>query len=237
MTERPGREVLESAVLRHGHIAELSALIESGQKPPYEKFVQFMQGDIDPPIDEEATVRTIEEKMQRGEYKKEDVDIIICSPALRARQTANALKRVVGEDVPTHPSKYLREIRVPMDDVTPEFYERAKDIVEVRQQFMASLLDGKKVDEDIVDAYRRAERFLVYFHRIRERTNKHPLFVSHGIFSRFLNLAIDHHGETLSDKDVRLLVQGEFHNTQRPGTLEGIRLSSTKTGVKILGVT
>jgi broad specificity phosphatase PhoE len=231
------REYLESSMLRHGRIEGLSELIEAGKKPPYAEFIKFMQGETDPPIDEAATGELIQEKIRQGKLNKEDFDIIICSPALRARQTSELVKQLLTTDAPVHPSEYLREARIPMGDITPEFYEQAEDISAVRKKFFESLLEGKKVDEDVVDIYRRAERFLVYLRKIREFTAKKPLFISHGIFSRFLELAVNHQGEQLDDENVRNFMSEELSETKRHGTFEGFKLASTKEKPKIIGLT
>lgn len=212
-------------------------MIEKGEKPPYEEFIKFMKGEIDPPIDAETTKSLINQRTEEGRLSKKGFDIIICSPALRARQTSELIKKTIANPVPVHVSKYLREVNIPMDDITPEFYMQAKDIHEVRQKFMDSFLAGEKIDEDVIEVYRRAERFLTYFRRIRKWTGKTPLFISHGIFPRFLNLAIKHQGEDLDNDKIRIMVREEFAKTSRPGTLRGFRLSIFETGEKILGLT
>ena len=231
------RESLESSLLRHGKIEGFSEFIEAGKKPPYDEYVKFMRGEIDPPVDRGATKELIEEKIRTGKLKKEDFDIIICSPALRARQTSELVKENLETDVSIHPSEYLREMNIPMEDVTPEFYEQAKDIYEVRNKFFESLLAGKKVDEDIIDAYKRAERFLTYFRRVKKFTGKKPLFIAHGIFQRFLELAINHQGEQLDDDQIRNFIQEELQQTARHGTFDGFRIASGKEGAKIIGLT
>lgn len=227
------REYLESPLFRHGEIENLSKIIEKGEKPPYEDFIKFMEGKIDPPIDREATEKLIREKIKEGK-KRDNFDIIIYSPVLRAKQTAELIKEILELEIPIHPSKYLREINIPMDDITPEFYEQAKDIYEVRKKFLDHFLSGKKIDEDIVDVYKRAERFLTYFRRIKIFTNKRPLFITHGLFPRFLELATNHQGEKLSDDEIRTIIKEEFSKTKRPGVLEGFRITSTKEGSKLL---
>ncbi len=236
MPETFQRESLQASILRHGDVEGISTFVEQGKKPPYELYVKFMQGEVDPPIDEERTSKIIEDKIAKGEFKKENIDIIIHTPFLRGQQTAELLKKLLNLDVTTHASEYLREVKMPMDEVTPEFYEAAKDIKEVTNKFMDSFLSGKKVDEDVVDAYKRALTFLTYFRRIRKYTDKEPLFISHGIFSRFLNLAIDHQQENLDDEHIRKLVQDEFKQTKRPGVLGGSKLESSKEGTKIMSV-
>lgn len=230
------REYLESPLFRHGKVEGFSELIEAGKKPPYDEYIKFMRGEIDPPIDREATEELIQKKIETGELKKEDFDILICSPALRAKQTSELVKELLITEAPVHPSKYLREVITPMDDITPEFYEKAKDINEVRAKFFESLFNGKKVDEDIVDVYKRAERFLTYFHRIKKFTGKRPLFITHGIFSGFLELAINHQEEELNDEQIRNLVKEEFGKTTKRGTFEGFKLASGKEGTKIMGL-
>jgi len=236
MSERLQRESLEAPLLRHGDVEGISTFVEQGKKSPYELYVKFMRGEADPPVDEERTSKIIEDKIAKGELKKEDIDIIIHTPALRGQQTAELLKKLLGLDISTHASEYLQEVHMPMDEITPEFYEAAKDIKEVMGKFQDSFLGGKKVDEDVVDVYKRALTFLTYFRRIRKYTDKKPLFISHGIFSRFLNLAINHQQENLDDEQIRKLVQGEFKQTRRPGVVGGSRLESSKEGIKIMSV-
>jgi len=77
-----------------------------------------------------------------------------------------------------------------MDDITPEFYEGAKNLKEVREKFIQSFMDGKKVDVDIVDTYKRAQRFLRYLKGVKNLAGKKPLYISHGLFPRFLEIAI-----------------------------------------------
>ena len=159
-------------MFRHGKIERLSNLIEAGKKPPYDEYIKFMSGEIDPPIDEEETEKLIPRKLEAGELKKEDFDIIICSPALRAMQTSESVKKLLETDASIYPSKYLKGINVPTEDITPEFYEQAQDINAVRKKFFESMLSGKKVDEDIIDIFKRANRFLTYFRRIKKFTAK-----------------------------------------------------------------
>ncbi len=230
------RESLEAPFLRHGQIEELSKLIEKGEKPPYDVYLKFMKGEIDPPIDREETEKLIRKKIEEGKIKKEDFDIIICSPALRARQTSELVKTILGSEAEVHPSDYLREIKIPTEDITPEFYAQAENIEAVRKRFFESLMAGKKVDEDIVDVYKRVKRFLTYFHRIKRFTGKRPIFISHGLLPRFLEIAINHQGEDLSDDEIREIIKKEFARTVRRGTFEGIRLSSAEDGTKIIGV-
>ncbi len=231
------RDYLESSIFRHGKIEKISKSIEAGKKPPYEEYIKFMQGEIDPSIDREETGELIQKKIEAGELKKENFDIIICSPALRARQTSGLVKELLGTDAPVHPSEYLREVKISMEDITPEFYEQAKDVHEVRKKFFESLLAGKKVDEDIVDVYKRAERFLTYLQRIKKFTNKKPLFIGHGIFPRFLELAINHQEENLNDDEIRNLIKEEFNKTTTYGTFKGLRIASGRGGSKIISLT
>lgn len=230
------RESLESPLLRHGVIEKLGPVIEKGGKPPYGDFINFMENKVDPPIDKEATRKIVEDKMKEGKINRNDFDIIICSPALRAKQTAELMNDVLGLDAEVHPSAYLREINIPMGEITPEFYGKAKDIYEVRKKFMESFLAGGKIDEDVVDVFKRATRFLTYLRRIRKLTDKKPLFVTHGIYSRFLNLAIDHEADKLKDDEIRDLIKKEFAQTARPGNLGGFELSSSEKGTKIVGL-
>jgi len=225
---------LETLILRHGNITGLSKIIEKGEKPPYEEFVRFMTGEIDPPIDRESTQSLIEQRIREGKLVKDGFDTIICSRALRAQQTSELIREVAGSSAPVRVSKYLREILIPMNEITPEFYAQAENIHEVRRKFMGSFLEGKKVDEDLVQIYRRAERFLTYFRRIGKHTNKTPLFVSHGIFSRFLDLAARHQEEEFSDDQIKTMVQEEFATTSRPGVLQGFKLFTSKEGQTIL---
>ena len=230
------REYLESTLLRHGDIAELSRYIERGEKPPYADFVKFVEGQFDPPVDEEATRNLIKAKFKNRQEGQASFDSIICSPALRAQQTAGLIRDELHLDSDIHPTQYLDEVKISMAQVTSEFYEKAKDIHEVRAKFMESFLNGEKVDEDIVDVFKRAREFLTYFRRVRKWTSHQPLLVTHSIFCRFIDLATRHEGEELTDEQIRALVQEEFSKTQRPGTLEGFRISSSPEGTKVLGV-
>lgn len=229
------RNHIEVGIVRHGSIANLSSRIEKGEKPPYEDFKGLIEGIIDPPIDEEETREIIQNKIKEGKIGK-DINIIICSPTLRATQTAKLIKEIVGLDIPVHSHEYLREINLPMEDITPEFYEQAKDIYEIRKKILDSFLSGKKIDEDIVGAYHRAQRFLIYLRRIRRFTGKKPLFITHGIFARFLELAINHQEEELNDDQIKILVQNEFQKTSRPGVLEGFSVTNTQKGSEIVGL-
>jgi len=227
------REELNAPFLRHGDIAELSKLIENGEKPPYDEFVKFVQGEIDPPVEEEATRVLIRNKL-KDQQESRKFDLIICSPALRAQQTSELIKQELDLNCEIHHSEYLREIKMPMDDITPEFYNNAKDVHEVRAKFIESFLGGKKVDEDIVDTFKRASNFLTYFRRVRKWTTHQPLMVTHGMFSRFVDLATKHQGEELNDEQIKSLVQQELKQTRRPDTLGGFTLSSSTEGFKIL---
>ncbi len=66
------RDSLESSILRHGDIKDLSAAIERGEKPPYDDFVDFMEGKTDPEIDAETTSELVRKKMAEGQMKRED---------------------------------------------------------------------------------------------------------------------------------------------------------------------
>lgn len=230
------REKFQASVLRHGFIAELGKEIEAGRKPPYENMRQFMEGEIDPPIDVEATKRVIEERVENGELRAGDFNVIIHSPALRATQTAELIRETLGPDAQLRPSEYLAEVKISMDSISPEQYDAAPSLHEVRRKFMDDFLKGAKVDEGPVDVYRRAQRFLEFFRKTRTLTNAKPLYVSHGIFSRFLQLAIEHQNENLTDEQVMNLVQQEFHNTQRPDVLGGIRVENTHEGTSIVSM-
>lgn len=230
------RDRLESSILRHGDVKDLSAAIERGEKPPYADFVDFMEGKTDPEVDTETTTELIRKKIAEGQMDKEDFDVIITSPAKRAQGTAETVNQVLGTDAAIRTSEYLKEVNLPMGSVTPEFYQGAKNINEVRKRALEAFLGGDKLDEDAVDAYRRAERFLVYERRIRKQTAKKPLFITHGIFLRILDLAMKHQEEELSDDQIRTMVKEEFAGTKRPGTFEGIRIESTEEGIKSVGI-
>ena len=106
-----------------------------------------------------------------------------------------------------------------MGSISAEFYEKAKNINEVRQEALEAFLRGAKIDESVLDVYRRAERFLVYVRRIRKMTAQKPQFITHWVFLRFLGLAMKHQGENLSDDKVRAMVLEEFKGTKRTGNL------------------
>ena len=88
----------------------------------------------------------------------------------------------------------------------------------------------------MLDVYRRAERFLVYVRRIRKMTAQKPQFITHGVFLRFLGLAMKHQGENLSDDKVRAMVLEEFKGTKRRGTFEGLKIVANSEGIKSVGI-
>lgn len=228
------RDSLESSIYRHGAIENFSAFLERGEKPAYEAFVQLVRGDIDPSIDPEVTEQLIRQQIESGEFKPEDYDAMVTSPALRARQTAESLTKVTGREVPIHTTPYLREIRFSMDDVTPELYEQASGFAEVRRRYIESFFSGKKIDEGPVDAYHRAERFLTYLRRVKNWTAINPLFISHGAFSRMLRLSIEHQSEHLDDDAIEAMVRAEFLSTPRLGVFTGFKTETTVAGTKII---
>lgn len=229
------REHLQADILRHGMIDQLSALIEANQKPDYETTVEFIEGKIDPPIDFEASKLILQEKLERGEITTQDINVIIHSPALRGKQTAELLRDVAQVQSQLRSSDLLREVRPSMKGITREMFDAAPDIRAVRKMYMKDFLDGAKIDEDLVDVYRRAERFLVYLSRIRTQTKANPTFISHGLFSRFINLAMRHEREKFNDDQVRELVRADFTRTgARSSTLSGMRVENTAAGSKMI---
>jgi len=228
---KPG-ENLESLLYRHGAIADFSKQIERSEKPPYEDFKQFMTGEIDPPIDPEVTRELIQQKIETGEMPKDGFDIIICSPALRAQQTSEVFRDVVQADVDIHPTKYLREVKFPMKAITPKVYKEAQDLKEIRKKFIEAFINGDKIDEDIVDLYKRAQRVLRYLRGVKNLTEKKPLYISHGFFPRFIEMAINHQHEDLSDEEIRAVVTKELPQIERPGILSGMILESKKVDDK-----
>ncbi|MFH1207594.1 MAG: histidine phosphatase family protein, partial [Patescibacteria group bacterium] len=202
-----GREHMQADFLRHGMIDRLSAVIEANQKPDYNTAVDFIEGRIDPPIDVEASRQILQEKLEKDEITTQGINVIIHSQALRGTQTAELLRDVAQMNAQLRPTDLLREVNPPMSGVTREMYEAAPDWQAVRQMFMKDFLDGAKGNEDLVGAYRRAERFLVYLRRIRTQTKANPTFISHGMFSRFITLAMQHDGEDFNDDQVRELVR------------------------------
>ncbi|MFA4936891.1 MAG: histidine phosphatase family protein [Patescibacteria group bacterium] len=236
MFTKSSRENLESLFLRHGDVLDISTYIEKGEKPPYELLVKFMRGETDPPIDKESSTKLIQEKISSGEIKKGDFDIIICSSALRGRQTAELVRGLVDADIEVHPSDYLKEVKFPMDDITPEYYEQAKDMSEVRNKFIDSFLNGNIIDEGPVDVYKRANNFLTYLRRINKYTNRQPLFISHGFFARTLDLAISYQDEKFTDEQIAELMRKEFTQTKRPKPLGGFRLLSSSENTNIISI-
>lgn len=230
------RDYLESSILRHGDIKDLSAVIEKGEKPAYKAFIDFMEGKTDPDIDIETTEKIIRKKIEEKQLGEEVYDVIISSPAKRAQATAGTVNTVLQTDKPIRISEYLREVKLPMDTISQEFYESAKNISEVRQKALEAFLAGDKLDEDALSTYRRAERFLIYLRRIRKQTMKKPLFITHGIFLRFLDLAMRHEGVNLPDDEAKAVIEREFKETKRRGTFEGMRIESNNEGIKSVGI-
>jgi broad specificity phosphatase PhoE len=188
------RESLEADIRRHGDIVGISEYAEKGEKPSYETFKRFIEGD-DFPIDEKRTEEIIKQAMERGEIKKDDFNVIICTTALRGEQTAEKINEVLGTNVPIRPLDRLREVKISFKDITPEIYDKADSIEEVREMYLQSFLNGKTINEGPIDVYRRAEGVIRYLQKIRSLTNAKPLFITHGIFSCVLELAIKHSKE------------------------------------------
>ncbi len=227
------REKLESPIIRHGPVEGISKYIEEGEKPPYDLYVKFMEGKIDPPVDFEKTVRLIEEKIRSGKVNPESFDIIISSPFLRAVQTAELIKKLSGSRAKIITSEFLREPKISMSDITRDFYENAENIKQIISKFIESFLDGKKNDEDVVEIYRGAERFLKYLKEVKKRTSKNPIFITHGIKARFINLALNHERENLSDDKVKEIIKKELRDIRRPSVIEGYVLETTETGTNL----
>jgi len=229
------REYLESSIVRHGEVENITTFMERGEKPNYETFLSYMNGEIDPPIDQETTSELIKKRVEAGELRKSDFDVIISAPALRAKQTAMGIKEITGSNAGIRTTDYLREVHIPMQTITSEFYASASDLSVVREKFLNSFFNGEKVDESVVDVFHRAQRFMEYLRKIKTLTSSKPLFVTHGIFARFLRLAIDNEDRELNEDQIQELVKQDFHQTPRPGTVGGIKLASTKEGTKIVG--
>ncbi len=230
---RNERESLQADILRHGMIENLSAMIERNQKPPYEVAVQHIEGTIDPPIDVEASRQILQDKLSRGEIKTNDINVIMHSTALRGKQTAELLAEEAHLSADLRPTDLLHEVHPSMDGISREMYDAAPDWQAVRRMFTENLFNGKIVDESIVDVYRRAERFLKFMRRIRTQTRANPAFVTHGMFSRFIDMAMQHEGEQLGDNQILELARADFARiATRPGTLSGMRVENTSTGSK-----
>ncbi len=220
---------LESHIRRHGPVSgNLSAYIENGKKPPFEDFKNFLEETIDPEVEKEKTKKIVQDIFERGEISKEDFDIIISSPALRTKQTAKIIKQISGLNEKIRTSELLREVKIPM--ISQEQYENAENVNEIRELYFKSFLEGNKLDESPIDVYRRAEKFLKYVRKIKNLTEKKPLFMTHWIFMKFLQLAINHNGEELSDEQVSNLIQDEFADTKRFGVVQGRKIAVTNKG-------
>lgn len=234
MTER--RPELTADVRRHGLIEGFGSLIESGKKPDFDDYAHLLRGEIDPPIDQAATRKILEQKIASGEIAPSDVNVIIHSPARRTTATAELLRELLHPASELRPNEDLREIKLSMEHISREEYEQTADVREIIRKVIEDFLHGTTVDETPVQAYHRAERFLAYVRRIRKLTRAAPSFVSHGTFTRVLELATLHHGEQLSDQDIQTLLQRELLSTRRRSVLEGLRIQNTDEGSKVISV-
>ncbi len=224
------RENLESDFRRHSKVENISKFIEKGQKPPYEVFKNFVEGNTDPQINRKGTEKMIREAVERGEIKEGDFNMMICSTAKRAEQTAGVINKSLQTNLPIRSTPRLLEGRFSFEDIPREVYEEAKDIHEVRKFYLESFLKGKKIDEGPVELYQRAQGVLRYFNKVKSLTEAKPLFISHGIFLRTLELAINHNQEKLDDQQVLELMQNELKDTPHPHVLGGLVVRSDKEG-------
>ena len=115
-----------------------------GGKPPYADFVNFMEGKTDPEVDNKTTQEIITKKVGDGQLKKDGFDLIITSPGKTAT-TAEIENQVLQTNKPIRISDYLREPKLPMGSISAEFYEKAKNINEVRQEALEAFLEEPKL--------------------------------------------------------------------------------------------
>jgi broad specificity phosphatase PhoE len=223
------RDRIEVSVVRHGPAADnLSTLIERGEKPPYLDFKAYLEGTIEPSIEVEKTRRLIRDRIEKGELTPGAYNVLVPSVQVRARETATLLKQELKVQGDIQPLSLLSEVKIPM--ISERAYNAAQNIDEVRELYFDDFLNKSpsRGYETPRDVFRRAQKVLHHIDELRTQTPAEPIFVTHWIFMKFLQLSIIHSNESLTDEQVDEKIRVGFRNTKRFGVVQGFSITSTK---------
>jgi broad specificity phosphatase PhoE len=156
-----------------------------------------------------------------------NVKIVISSPYLRCKQTAEEVTKIIeektGNKLDIIESEYLKEVEFDTTLLDQEAYQEMigkVGFMGVLDFYVEKWYAGNSKTENADDTYYRAKRFLTYLRRVRKWTKNDSVFVStHGWIGRI----VKHVAEGGSKEDynsTRMLKTGEVFSFSEDELLE-----------------
>lgn len=147
-----------------------------------------------------------------------DVKLILSSPYLRTKQTAEFVAEYIGNQMGTKPdivvSDLLKEVELDQGGLTEDEYNvllASKGIMGVLEHYEENWLKGTQKTENIDDTYKRAHRFLAYMRRVRKWTAHDKVFVAtHGWIGRIIKHVAEGGEKGSYAEETRMLKTGEM---------------------------
>ncbi|MFZ2253361.1 MAG: phosphoglycerate mutase family protein [Minisyncoccia bacterium] len=199
--ETPEIPVKKVHFIRHGKPVtspEINPETYGTSEMPFADFLEAIDvpKSINLPLSEngKAEIRANTEQMSAEILSH--VKILISSPYLRCRQTAEEVSKIIeektGNKLEVIESDYLKEVEF---DTTLLDEETYKTMIANPKIGFAGILDfyvekwynGNSKTENVDDTYFRAKRFLTYLRRVRKWTKNDSVFIStHGWIGRIV---------------------------------------------------
>jgi broad specificity phosphatase PhoE len=217
-TEKTPKETIFSVYLmRHGKPVVASENYGTDEMP-FSEFEEAIdvQRSMELPLSENGKEEII--KSLKGEVGLDKIKIIIASPYLRTRQTAEIVAEYIlsqtGNSVEVLVSDLLKEVEFDLNALTEDEYIKLikeKGFMGVLDKYVENWLTGKQEKENINDTYKRAHRFLVYLRRVRKWTRHDKVFVStHGWIGRIIKHLAEGGEKGSYAEETRMLKTGEI---------------------------
>jgi broad specificity phosphatase PhoE len=185
---------------------------------PFSEFEEAIdvQRSMDLPLSDKGKDEIL--KSLEGETDLAEIKLILASPYLRTKQTAEVVAEYIasktGNKLEVLVSDLLKEVEFDMDSLTEEEYNQiitSKGFMGVLDYYVENWLTGKQKTENIDDTYQRAHRFLTYLRRVRKWTKHDKVFVAtHGWTGRIIKHVAEGGEKGSYVEETRMLKTGEM---------------------------